>query len=199
MAKLFLRLKSKTVRVHEARKTSVYFILDQWWFLFWKSKYISSFTSMVLQARKIAVSCKPPLYQGRGLSKNKTARLDFEKKCGVHRFCSDTPKTTCFGRWFFLSALYLSVHCGAVFCAKCVIEIEKREDLWYNKTSTNRNFVRVNCQAKCNKMFNSWFHKSGAEWKFKTLRGLALINAGFRKSVFVETRESESVIAWAGT
>mgnify|MGYP003290233441 CR=1 FL=1 len=46
---------------------------------------------MVLQARKIAVSCKPLFHQGRGLSKNKTARLDFEKKCGVHRFCSDTP------------------------------------------------------------------------------------------------------------
>ena len=29
----------------------------------------------------------------------------------------------------------------------------------------------VNCQVKCNKMFNSWFHKSWAEWKFKTLRG----------------------------
>ena len=48
-------------------------------------------TSMVLQARKIAVTCKPLFHQGRGLSKNKIARLDFEKKCGVHRFCSDTP------------------------------------------------------------------------------------------------------------
>ena len=46
---------------------------------------------MVLQARKIAVTCKPLFHQGRGLSKNKIARLDFEKKCGVHRFCSDTP------------------------------------------------------------------------------------------------------------
>ena len=47
---------------------------------------------MALQARKIAVTCKPLFHQGRGLSKNKIARLDFEKKCGVHRFCSDTPK-----------------------------------------------------------------------------------------------------------
>ena len=46
---------------------------------------------MALQARKIAVTCKPLFHQGRGLSKNKIARLDFEKKCGVHRFCSDTP------------------------------------------------------------------------------------------------------------
>ena len=43
------------------------------------------------QARKIAVTCKPLFHQGRGLSKNKIARLDFENKCGVHRFCSDTP------------------------------------------------------------------------------------------------------------
>ena len=41
--------------------------------------------------RKIAVTCKSLFHQGRGLSKNKIARLDFEKKCGVHRFCSDTP------------------------------------------------------------------------------------------------------------
>ena len=34
---------------------------------------------MVLQARKIAVTCKPLFHQGRGLSKNKIARLDFEK------------------------------------------------------------------------------------------------------------------------
>ena len=44
---------------------------------------------MTLQARKIAVTCKSLFHQGRGLSKNKIARLDFEKKCGVHRFCSD--------------------------------------------------------------------------------------------------------------
>ena len=56
-----------------------------------KAHYIDSFAGMMSSLRKIAVSCKPPLYQGRGLSKNKTARLDFEKKCGVHRFCSDTP------------------------------------------------------------------------------------------------------------
>ena len=49
---------------------------------------------MVLQARKIAVTCKPLFHQGRGLSKNKIARLDFEKKCGVHRFCSDTAKNS---------------------------------------------------------------------------------------------------------
>jgi hypothetical protein len=47
---------------------------------------------MALQARKIAVTCKSLFYRGRGLSKSKTTRLDFEKKCGVHRFCSDTPK-----------------------------------------------------------------------------------------------------------
>ena len=46
---------------------------------------------MALQTRKIAVTCKPLFHQGRGLSKNKIARLDFEKKCGVHRFCSDAP------------------------------------------------------------------------------------------------------------
>ena len=51
---------------------------------------------MVLRARKTAVTCKSLFHQGRGLSKNKIARLDFEKKCGVHRFCSDTPeKSTC--------------------------------------------------------------------------------------------------------
>ena len=34
---------------------------------------------MTLQARKIAVTCKSLFHQGRGLSKNKIARLDFEK------------------------------------------------------------------------------------------------------------------------
>ena len=52
---------------------------------------MGTFTDMILQAWKIAVTCKPLFHQGRGLSKNKIARLDFEKKCGVHRFCSDTP------------------------------------------------------------------------------------------------------------
>ena len=52
---------------------------------------MDTFADMILQAWKIAVTCKPLFHQGRGLSKNKTARLDFEKKCGVHRFCSDTP------------------------------------------------------------------------------------------------------------
>ena len=44
-----------------------------------------------VSSRKVAVTCKPLFHQGRGLSKNKIARLDFEKKCGVHRFCSDAP------------------------------------------------------------------------------------------------------------
>ncbi len=47
---------------------------------------------MVLRSQKTADSCKPLLHPGRGLSKNKIARLDL-KKCGVHRFCSDNPKT----------------------------------------------------------------------------------------------------------
>lgn len=40
---------------------------------------MGTFTDMILQAWKIAVTCKPLFHQGRGLSKNKTARLDFEK------------------------------------------------------------------------------------------------------------------------
>ena len=40
---------------------------------------MSSFICVALQTRKIAVTCKPLFHQGRGLSKNKTARLDFEK------------------------------------------------------------------------------------------------------------------------
>ena len=52
--------------------------------------YIDSFAGMECP-RKIAVTCKPLFHQGRCLSKNKIVRFDFEKKCGVHRFCSDTP------------------------------------------------------------------------------------------------------------
>ena len=52
---------------------------------------MGTFTDMILQAWEIAVTRKPLFHQGRDLFKNKIARLDFEKKCGVHRFCSDAP------------------------------------------------------------------------------------------------------------
>ena len=40
--------------------------------------YIDSFAGMECP-RKIAVTCKPLFHQGRGLSKNKIVRFDFEK------------------------------------------------------------------------------------------------------------------------
>lgn len=40
---------------------------------------MGTFTDMILQAWKIAVTCKPLFHQGRDLFKSKIARLDFEK------------------------------------------------------------------------------------------------------------------------
>jgi len=38
---------------------------------------------------------------------------------------------------------------GVPFKVYCAIEIEKREDLWYNKTSTNRNLKKRKKSREC--------------------------------------------------
>ena len=56
---------------------------------------------MVLQARKIAVTCKPLFHQGRGLSKNKIARLDFEKSAVCIGFVVMPQNSRTFVREFY--------------------------------------------------------------------------------------------------
>ncbi len=75
---------------------------------------MGTFTDMILQAWKIEVTCKPLFYQGRGLSKNKIARLDFEKSAVCIGFVVIPQKRSTVHRTVLLFFMF-SFSCSFLF------------------------------------------------------------------------------------
>ena len=55
-------------------------------------KYIDSFASMARKPDRHRLTFCAPHRQGESLSTDRKTRIDFEKTCGMDRFCKGVPK-----------------------------------------------------------------------------------------------------------